>query len=275
MKSNLEKFEEITDEVRVIRDISEFKSNNPDDFKELLESIIKLYESIIRENDSLESADVLKANEMIDKLINAQPELEDIKENLEVRSKIVSNLQYLEKEKDKLISISDLNAYRNINDKEFSDIIKNVITYYSSVMSYVEVGSEEYYKAQDYIKEITNKHPELKQFEELFFEKQLDNTFIENKTKEIENKFEKEKFNVKVNSLTEEVEVLKNNKVTNLEELNKYRRLIEEYKNEILNNPNLSNEEKQELINKLDKDNQVISMLEILNNKEIKEGPSL
>lgn len=198
MKSNLEKFEEITDEVRVIRDISEFKSNSPDDFKELLESIIKLYESIIRENDSLESADVLKANEMIDKLINAQPELEDIKENLEVRSKIVSNLQYLEKEKDKLISISDLNAYRNINDKEFSDIIKNVITYYSSVMSYVEVGSEEYYKAQDYIKEITNKHPELKQFEELFFEKQLDNTFIENKTKEIENKFEKEKFNVKV-----------------------------------------------------------------------------
>lgn len=275
MKSNLEKFEEVTDEVRVIRDINEYKSNSPEEFKELLERIIELYEEVIRENETLDSEDVIKANEMIDKLVSAQPELEDIKENLEKRSKIVSNLKFLEKEKDKLINIVDLNSFRNSNDKEFSNIIKNVITYYSAVISYVEVGSDEYYKAQNYIKEICNKHPELKQFEELFFEKQLDNTSVENKTKEIENKFEKEKFNVKVNSLTEEIEKLKVSKSANQEELNKYRRLIEEYKKEILNNQNLSNEEKQELINKLDKDNQVISMLEILNQKEMKEGPSL
>lgn len=275
MKSNLEKFEEVTDEVRVIRDISEFKSNSPEDFKKLLESIIKLYEDVIRENDTLDSEDVIKANEMIDKLVRAQPELEDIKENLEKRSKIVSNLKYLEKEKDKLINIVDLNSFRNNNDKEFNSIIINVISYYSAVTSYVELGSDEYNKAQDYIKEICNKHPELKQFEELFFEKQLDSTSVENKTKEIENKFEKEKFNVRVNSLTEEIEKLRVSKSANQDELNKYRKLIEEYKKEILNNQKLSNEEKQELINKLDKDNQVISMLEILNQKEMKEGPSL
>lgn len=275
MKSNLEKFEEVTDEVRVIRDISEFKSNSPEDFKKLLESIIKLYEDVIIENDTLDTEDVIKANEMIDKLVRAQPELEDIKENLEKRSKIVSNLKYLEKEKDKLINIVDLNSFRNNNDKEFNSIIINVISYYSTVTSYVEIGSDEYNKAQDYIKEICNKHPELKQFEELFFEKQLDSTSVENKTKEIENKFEKEKFNVRVNSLTEEIEKLRVSKSANQDELNKYRKLIEEYKKEILNNQKLSNEEKQELINKLDKDNQVISMLEILNQKEMKEGPSL
>ncbi len=277
MNSKLDKFEEILDELRVIRDLDEYKSNSPDDLKELLESLIQRYEEIIKDAPDIEDSDIEKANELIEKLINAQPALEDLKENLNKRTKIIFSLKKLEKEKDNLNNIIDLTTYKEKNKNEFDKTIEDIIKSFYEVTSITEENSEEYNKAVNYIKEIVNKHPELKQLEKVLLEDELTiSKKPEEQINEITNRFDKEKLDVKVTSITEEIEKLNKNKITNQNELNKYRELIEQYKKEILENQHLTQEEKQELINKLDKDNQIISMLEILQQKDIGTGgPSL
>ena len=277
MNSKLDKFEETLDELRVIRDLDEYKSNSPEDFKELLESLIKRYEEIIKDATDIEDSDIKKANDLIEKLINAQPALEDLKENLNKRTKIIFSLKKLEKTKDNLNNIIDLSTYKEKNKNEFDKTIEDIIKSFYEVTSIAEKDSKEYNKAVDYIKEIVNKHPELKQLEKVLLEDALTiSKKPEEQIKEITNRFDKEKLDVKVTSITEEIEKLKKNKITNQNELNKYRVLIEQYKKEILENQHLTQQEKQELINKLDKDNQIISMLEILKQKDIGTGgPSL
>lgn len=277
MNSKLDKFEETLDELRVIRDLDEYKSNSPDDLKELLEALIKQYEDIIKDATDIEDSDIKKANDLIEKLINAQPALEDLKENLNKRTKIIFSLKKLEKEKDNLNNIIDLSTYKEKNKNEFDKTIEDIIKSFYEVTSIAEKDSKEYNKAVDYIKEIVNKHPELKQLEKVLLEDALTvSKKPEEQIKEITTRFDKEKLDVKVTSITEEIEKLKKNKITNQNELNKYRELIEQYKKEILENQHLTQQEKQELINKLDKDNQIISMLEILQQKEIGTGgPSL
>ena len=277
MNSKLDKFEETLDELRVIRDLDEYKSNSPDDLKELLESLIQRYEEIIKDAPDIEDSDIKKANELIEKLINAQPALEDLKENLNKRTKIIFSLKKLEKEKDNFNNIIDLTTYKEKNKNEFDKTIEDIIKSFYEVTSIAEKDSKEYNKAVDYIKEIVNKHPELKQLEKVLLEDALTiSKKPEEQIKEITNRFDKEKLDVKVTSITEEIEKLKKNKITNQNELNKYRELIEQYKKEILENQHLTHQEKQELINKLDKDNQIISMLEILQQKDIGTGgPSL
>ena len=277
MNSKLDKFEEILDELRVIRDLDEYKSNSPDDLKELLESLIQRYEEIIKDAPDIEDSDIEKANELIEKLINAQPALEDLKENLNKRTKIIFSLKKLEKEKDNLNNIIDLTTYKEKNKNEFDKTIEDIIKSFYEVTSITEENSEEYNKAVNYIKEIVNKHPELKQLEKVLLEDELTiSKKPEEQIKEITTRFDKEKLDVKVTSITEEIEKLKKNKITNQNELNKYRELIEQYKKEILENQHLTQQEKQELINKLDKDNQIISMLEILQQKDVSTGgPSL
>ena len=277
MNSKLDKFEETLDELRVIRDLDEYKSNSPDDLKELLESLIQRYEEIIKDAPDIEDSDIKKANELIEKLINAQPALEDLKENLNKRTKIIFSLKKLEKEKDNFNNIIDLTTYKEKNKNEFDKTIEDIIKSFYEVTSIAEKDSKEYNKAVDYIKEIVNKHPELKQLEKVLLEDALTiSKKPEEQIKEITTRFDKEKLDVKVTSITEEIEKLKKNKITNQNELNKYRELIEQYKKEILENQHLTQQEKQELINKLDKDNQIISMLEILQQKDVSTGgPSL
>ena len=79
MESNLEKFEKILDEIRVIRNLDEFKSNSPTDYEDLIKGLTNMYEEIIMEASTLDDADVTKANELVDKLINAQPDLKELK----------------------------------------------------------------------------------------------------------------------------------------------------------------------------------------------------
>lgn len=277
MNSKLDKFEETLDELRVIRDLDEYKSNSPDDLKELLESLIQQYEDIIKDANNIEDSDIKKANDLIEKLINAQPALEDLKENLNKRTKIIFSLKKLEKEKDNFNNIIDLTTYKEKNKNEFDKTIEDIIKSFYEVTSIAEKDSKEYNKAVDYIKEIVNKHPELKQLEKVLLEDALTiSKKPEEQIKEITTRFDKEKLDVKVTSITEEIEKLKKNKITNQNELNKYRELIEQYKKEILENQHLTQQEKQELINKLDKDNQIISMLEILQQKDVSTGgPSL
>lgn len=277
MNSKLDKFEETLDELRVIRDLDEYKSNSPNEFKELLESLIKRYEEIIKDATDIEDSDIKKANDLIEKLINAQPALEDLKENLNKRTKIIFSLKKLEKTKDNLNNIIDLSTYKEKNKNEFDKTIEDIIKNFYEVTSIAEKNSEEYNKAVNYIKEIVNKHPELKQLQKVLLEDTLTiSKTPEEQMKEVTARFDKEKLDVKVSSITEEIENLKKNKITNQNELNKYRDLIEQYKKEILENQHLTQQEKQELINKLDKDNQIISMLEILQQKDVSTGgPSL
>lgn len=277
MNSKLDKFEETLDELRVIRDLDEYKSNSPEDFKELLESLIKRYEEIIKDATDIEDSDIKKANDLIEKLINAQPALEDLKENLNKRTKIIFSLKKLEKTKDNLNNIIDLSTYKEKNKNEFDKTIEDIIKNFYEVTSIAEKNSDEYNKAVNYIKEIVNKHPELKQLQKVLLEDTLTiSKTPEEQMKEVTARFDKEKLDVKISSLTEEIENLKKNKITNQNELNKYRDLIEQYKKEILENQHLTQQEKQELINKLDKDNQIISMLEILQQKDVSTGgPSL
>lgn len=277
MNSKLDKFEETLDELRVIRDLDEYKSNSPEDFKELLESLIKRYEEIIKDATDIEDSDIKKANDLIEKLINAQPALEDLKENLNKRTKIIFSLKKLEKTKDNLNNIIDLSTYKEKNKNEFDKTIEDIIKNFYEVTSIAEKNSEEYNKAVNYIKEIVNKHPELKQLQKVLLEDTLTiSKTPEEQMKEVTARFDKEKLDVKISSITEEIENLKKNKITNQNELNKYRDLIEQYKKEILENQHLTQQEKQELINKLDKDNQIISMLEILQQKDVSTGgPSL
>lgn len=277
MNSKLDKFEEILDELRVIRDLDEYKSNSPDDLKELLESLIQRYEEIIKDAPDIEDSDIEKANELIEKLINAQPALEDLKENLNKRTKIIFSLKKLEKTKDNLNNIIDLSTYKEKNKNEFDKTIEDIIKNFYEVTSIAEKNSDEYNKAVNYIKEIVNKHPELKQLQKVLLEDTLTiSKTPEEQMKEVTARFDKEKLDVKISSITEEIENLKKNKITNQNELNKYRDLIEQYKKEILENQHLTQQEKQELINKLDKDNQIISMLEILQQKDVSTGgPSL
>lgn len=277
MNSKLDKFEETLDELRVIRDLDEYKSNSPEDFKELLESLIKRYEEIIKDATDIEDSDIKKANDLIEKLINAQPALEDLKENLNKRTKIIFSLKKLEKTKDNLNNIIDLSTYKEKNKNEFDKTIEDIIKNFYEVTSIAEKNSDEYNKAVNYIKEIVNKHPELKQLQKVLLEDTLTiSKTPEEQMKEVTARFDKEKLDVKISSITEEIENLKKNKITNQNELNKYRDLIEQYKKEILENQHLTQQEKQELINKLDKDNQIISMLEILQQKDVSTGgPSL
>ncbi len=273
MNSKLDKFEETLDELRVIRDLDEYKSNSPEDFKELLESLIKRYEEIIKDATDIEDSDIKKANDLIEKLINAQPALEDLKENLNKRTKIIFSLKKLEKEKDNLNNIIDLSTYKEKNKNEFDKTIEDIIKNFYEVTSIAEKNSDEYNKAVNYIKEIVNKHPELKQLQKVLLEDTLTiSKTPEEQMKEVTARFDKEKLDVKISSITEEIENLKKNKITNQNELNKYRDLIEQYKKEILENQHLTQQEKQELINKLDKDNQIISMLEILQQKDVSTG---
>ena len=95
------------------------------------------------------------------------------------------------------------------------DIVRNVCGYKEIPLVFVDVPTQ---------------YPELKEFEKLFLQEKLETKSIEEQTKEITMKFEKEKQKVKVNSLTEEIEKLKEKKVTNQKELNDYRDLIEQYK---------------------------------------------
>lgn len=277
MNSKLDKFEETLDELRVIRDLDEYKSNSPNEFKELLESLIKRYEEIIKDATDIEDSDIKKANDLIEKLINAQPALEDLKENLNKRTKIIFSLKKLEKTKDNLNNIIDLSTYKEKNKNEFDKTIEDIIKNFYEVTSIAEKNSDEYNKAVNYIKEIVNKHPELKQLQKVLLEDTLTiSKTPEEQMKEVTARFDKEKLDVKISSITEEIENLKKNKITNQNELNKYRDLIEQYKKEILENQHLTQQEKQELINKLDKDNQIISMLEILQQKDVSTGgPSL
>ena len=277
MNSKLDKFEETLDELRVIRDLDEYKSNSPEDFKELLESLIKRYEEIIKDATDIEDSDIKKANDLIEKLINAQQALEDLKENLNKRTKIIFSLKKLEKTKDNLNNIIDLSTYKEKNKNEFDKTIEDIIKNFYEVTSIAEKNSDEYNKAVNYIKEIVNKHPELKQLQKVLLEDTLTiSKTPEEQMKEVTARFDKEKLDVKISSITEEIENLKKNKITNQNELNKYRDLIEQYKKEILENQHLTQQEKQELINKLDKDNQIISMLEILQQKDVSTGgPSL
>ena len=276
MESNLEKFEKILDEIRVIRDLDEFKSNSPTDYEDLIKGLTNMYEEIIMEASTLDDADITKANELVDKLINAQPDLKDLKEKFETRAKVIMNLKELEQTKNSLLKINNITEYKEKQQDLFEKDIESIIRTFSTIKANVDEYSNDYNKAVSHIKDICNKHPELKEFEILFLQEKSEKKSIEEQTKEITMKFEKEKQKVKVNSLTEEIEKLKEKKVTNQKELNDYRDLIEQYKKDILNNPNMTNEEKQELINKLDKDNQIISMLEIIIQKDnMQGGPSL
>lgn len=276
MESNLEKFEKILDEIRVIRDLDEFKSNSPTDYEDLIKGLTNMYEEIIMEASTLDDADITKANELVDKLINAQPDLKELKEKFETRAKVIMNLKELEQTKNNLLKIDNITEYKERHQDLFEKDIESIIRTFSTITANVDEYSDDYNNAVSYIKDICNKHPEFKEFEKLFLQEKLETKSIEEQTKEITMKFEKEKQKVKVNSLTEEIEKLKEKKVTNQKELNDYRDLIEQYKKDILNNPNMTNEEKQELINKLDKDNQIISMLEIIIQKDnMQGGPSL
>lgn len=276
MENNLEKFEKILDEIRVIRDLDEFKSNSPTDYEDLIKGLTNMYEEIIMEASTLDDADITKANELVDKLINAQPDLKELKEKFETRSKVIMNLKELEQTKNNLLKIDNITEYKERHQDLFEKDIESIIRTFSTITANVDKYSDDYNKAVSHIKDVCNKHPELKEFEKLFLQEKLETKSIEEQTKEITMKFEKEKQKVKVNSLTEEIEKLKEKKVTNQKELNDYRDLIEQYKKDILNNPNMTNEEKQELINKLDKDNQIISMLEIIIQKDnMQGGPSL
>lgn len=276
MESTLEKFEKILDEIRVIRDLDEFKSNSPKQYEELLENLTKLYEDIIKEAENLTNSEVTKADELMEKLINAQPELEELKEKFEVRKKVITNLKGLDQVRHDLLKIDDLTNYRENFEKEFDKSIESIIRCFSEVSNNVDKDSEEYYQAAQYIKEICNKHPELKQFEKLFLEETYTNKTSEEKQKEITEKFELEKSTVKVTSLTNDIEKLRKRKETNSNELGKYKDLIEKYTKEIFNNENLSKEEKQKLISQLEKDNQILNMLEVLAQQEkASGGPSL
>lgn len=276
METNIEKLEKITDELRMIRDLKEYSSNSKEHLDELLNTITKLYDTILYESKDLEDIDIKKANEYIDKLIKAQPELKEIREKLDKRIKITSNLKLLEQTKYNLTNINNITDYREHNKKDFEKDIENIISSISIIKANTEKYDDDYYKALTYINEIIDKHPKLAEFKNIFLDEKEELKTPEEKTKEIENKFENEKQNLKVNMLTENIETLKNKKITNQKELNKYRDLIETYKKDIVNNQNLTDEQKQELINKLDKDNQIISMLEILGQKEIIQGgPSL
>ena len=42
MENNLEKFEKILDEIRVIRDLDEFKSNSPTDYEDLIKGLTNM-----------------------------------------------------------------------------------------------------------------------------------------------------------------------------------------------------------------------------------------
>ena len=276
MKTSYEKFEEILDELRVIRDLKEFEANSPKQYEELLETLTKLYEDIIKEAENLNDIEVTKADELMDKLINAQPELEELKEKFEIRKKVITNLKDLDQVRHDLLKIDDLTNYRENFEKEFDKSIESIIRCFSEVSNNVDKDSEEYYQATQYIKEICNKHPELKQFEKLFLEETYTNKTTEEKQKEITEKFELEKAKVKVTSLTNDIEKLREKKETNSNELGKYKDLIEKYKKEIFNNENLSKEEKQKLISQLEKDNQILNMLEVLAQQEkTSGGPSL
>lgn len=276
MKTSYEKFEEILDELRVIRDLKEFEANSPKQYEELLETLTKLYEDIIKEAKNLTDIEVTKADELMDKLINAQPELEELKEKFEIRKKVITNLKDLDQVRHDLLKIDDLTNYRENFEKEFDKSIESIIRCFSEVSNNVDKDSEEYYQATQYIKEICNKHPELKQFEKLFLEETYTNKTTEEKQKEITEKFELEKAKVKVTSLTNDIEKLRERKETNSNELGKYKDLIEKYKKEIFNNENLSKEEKQKLISQLEKDNQILNMLEVLAQQEkTSGGPSL
>ncbi len=276
MKTSYEKFEEILDELRVIRDLKEFEANSPKQYEELLETLTKLYEDIIKEAKNLTDIEVTKADELMDKLINAQPELDELKEKFEIRKKVITNLKDLDQVRHDLLKIDDLTNYRENFEKEFDKSIESIIRCFSEVSNNVDKDSEEYYQATQYIKEICNKHPELKQFEKLFLEETYTNKTTEEKQKEITEKFELEKAKVKVTSLTNDIEKLRERKETNSNELGKYKDLIEKYKKEIFNNENLSKEEKQKLISQLEKDNQILNMLEVLAQQEkTSGGPSL
>lgn len=276
METNIEKLEKITDELRMIRDLKEYSSNSKEHLDELINTITKLYDAILYESKDLEDINIKKANEYIDKLIKAQPELKEIREKLDKRIKITSNLKLLEQTKYNLTNINNITDYREHNKENFEKDIENIISSISIIKVNTEKYDDDYYKALTYINEIIDKHPELAEFKNIFLDEKEELKTPEEKTREIENKFENEKQNLKVNMLTENIETLKNKKITNQKELNKYRDLIETYKKDIVNNQNLTDEQKQELINKLDKNNQIISMLEILGQKEIIQGgPSL
>ncbi len=269
MESNIEKFEKVLDELRVIRDLDEYKSNSPHEFEELLDSLLKQYELIIKESHSLEDNDVIKANELIDKLVNAEPSLKELKEEFDKKTKSIFNLKELEKVRNNLINIVDLNNYKDAAPEKFDKDIEDIIKYFNSVVNVTNTDSKEYNQAISYIKDIVNKHPELKQLENILVKNNLfESKSTEEQLNELTHHFDKEKFTVKVESVTKEIEELKKRRITNKNELNNYRDLIDKYKKEILNNQSLTQEEKLELINKLDKNNQIISMLEILEQRD-------
>ena len=148
MENNLEKFEKILDEIRVIRDLDEFKSNSPTDYEDLIKGLTNMYEEIIMEASTLDDADITKANELVDKLINAQPDLKELKEKFETRSKVIMNLKELEQTKNNLLKIDNITEYKERHQDLFEKDIESIIRTFSTITANVDKYSDDYNKAE-------------------------------------------------------------------------------------------------------------------------------